>query len=69
MVFLNDLKPSYPRCYPQLILLKTAIEPGMLDQFLAVQQFRRLDRATRNKLPDWTKPNAVLSAASGTLDI
>jgi len=26
----NDPKLSYPRCYPRLILRKTAIEPGTL---------------------------------------
>jgi hypothetical protein len=25
--FLNERKPSWPHCYPQLILLKTATEP------------------------------------------
>jgi hypothetical protein len=30
--FLNNRKPSYPRCYPQLILRKSATEPWTLGQ-------------------------------------
>jgi hypothetical protein len=33
--FLIDSKVSYPRCYPQVILRKTATEPGTLGQFSA----------------------------------